>query len=340
MRLMRKYHTAVAEDVFSFYTNSLNRLIIAQNGSINAFGNTITSTGGFIGNASTATKLQTARTITIGGQSLSFDGTQNLTYSLSGIGIPVGTTSQYLRGDLSLATFPTIHTGSGFNGGVTFWNGANSLFAATELTWNNTSKNLTITGGLIVNSVSSNSMSTNVLSTQSFKLGSYVTAGYVLTADVNGNGTWKAPTYTLPTASSSVLGGVKVGYGLYVNVDTGSLAVDTMYFVPYTGAASDVNLGSRSIFAYDFVLYSDINLKCNIESIPKHRIDIDYKQFEYKTNEGEKRYGVIAQELLSIAPEFVVKNGDYYAVKYTDLLVYEIVQLKEEIKELKSMLCR
>ena len=29
-----------------------------------------------------------------------------------------------------------------------------------------------------------------------------------------------------------------------------------------------------------------------------------------------------------------------YAVKYTDLLVYEIVQLKEEIKELKSILCR
>lgn len=161
--------------------------------------------------------------------------------------------------------------------------------------------------------------------------------------DVTGQGhaAWMTPTpYNLPIASSTVLGGIKVGYGLYVNVDTGSLAVDTMYFVPYTGAASDVNLGSRSIFAYDFVLYSDINLKCNIESIPKHRIDIDYKQFEYKTNEGEKRYGVIAQELLSIAPEFVVKNGDYYAVKYTDLLVYEIVQLKEEIKELKSMLCR
>lgn len=607
---------------FGFYTNSQKRLEIAQSGSINAFGNTITSTGGFIGNASTATKLQTARTITIGSKSLSFDGTQNLSYTLNDIGYShtrIGSnTYSYLSGDIVLqgsgkifvnqmgqfitvnsydytkedvglsnvtnnaqwhnGNHPTTIAGYGITDALTVsgltthnipkWNG--TTFVNGPLATNSTNNILSTNASFYSNAIASSNISlidnglntgqsykgydrftenSNILligagydqgyisilpdnedglnvmvgsmsgardlyvtggtSTSSIALRSGAVTGYYLKCiNTNGvaewapvtasqiyKGTWNASTNTpylsngsgtagwyyrvttagtfnsvaysvgddiiyngsiweripgagyslqtatttvlggvkidgtsvklnasnqlyvstnyeapltftnglsrtgntvsfssslsgfvpysgatmdvdlgsrrltvnnicvtlgsgsgrflmdvtgqghaawsnLPVASSTVIGAVKVGYGLYVNVDTGSLAVDTMYFVPYTGATKDVNLGSRSIFAYDFILYSDINLKCNIESIPKHRIDIDYKQFEYKTNEGEKRYGVIAQELLSIAPEFVVKNGDYYAVKYTDLLVYEIVQLKEEIKELKSMLCR
>lgn len=57
------------------------------------------------GNAATATKLGTARTI----NGVLFDGTANITVADSTkFPNPTGSTSQYLRGDGSLATFPAI----------------------------------------------------------------------------------------------------------------------------------------------------------------------------------------------------------------------------------------
>ena len=624
------------------YTNSLKRLEIVQNGSINAFGNTITSTGGFIGNASTATKLQTARTITIGNQSLSFDGTQNLTYSLNDIGYSqtrIGSnTYSYLSGDIilqgsgkifinqmgqfitvnsygytkedvglgnvtnnaqwhngnhptTLAGYgitdivwssnyhPTTIAGYGITDALTIsglatnnipkWNGTtfvngplttnasgttistNAYFVSNigvsapiiAISNNNTglgqsymiydrftensikligagydegyisilpenddglnvmvgsmsgARNLYVTGGTSTSSISlrngavtgyylkcintngvaewspvtasqiykgtwNASTNTPYLSNGSGTAGWYyrvTTAGtfnsvtYSIGDDIIYNGSiweripgagyslqtatttilggvkidgtsvklnasnqlyvstnYEAPlTFTnglsrtgntvsfsvglsgfvpyegatqdvdlgskrltadnicvtagsgtgkvlmdvtgqghaawmtissLPVASSTVIGGIKVGYGL--QIDAAVLSVNPGVFVPYTGADRDVNLASYSIYAYDFLIYSDINLKCNIEDIEMKKLDINYKQFEYKTSRGKKRYGVIAQELLSIAPEFVSESNNSYAVKYTDLLIYEVAQLKEEVKQLKSLLCR
>ena len=179
-------HVNVRYWELGFYTNLQKRLSIAQSGSINAFGNTITSTGGFIGNASTATKLQTARTITIGNQSLSFDGTANLTYSLANIGVP---------------------TGSGSNSRITFWNGTNSLSSSAYLTWDDTN----------------NRINTNFINLMyGFKLGSLTTAGYVLTTDANGNGTWQAPPtggglYT--DARYNTAGGIRAGLHLLIDAE-------------------------------------------------------------------------------------------------------------------------
>lgn len=59
------------------------------------------------GNAATATKLAIARTI----NGVSFDGSANITVvDSTKFTIPTGSTSQYLRGDGSLATFPSIPT--------------------------------------------------------------------------------------------------------------------------------------------------------------------------------------------------------------------------------------
>jgi microcystin-dependent protein len=65
--------------------------IFHSSGTLNTTGNltvsgTATASGGFIGNASTATKLATARTITVGNKSNSFDGSSNITFSQSDIG--------------------------------------------------------------------------------------------------------------------------------------------------------------------------------------------------------------------------------------------------------------
>lgn len=106
-------------------------------------------------------------------------------------------------------------------------------------------------------------------------------------------------------------------------------------FVPYNGATADVNVGSYVMYANNFILNSDARLKCNIELIESKNIDIDYKKYEFKSAIGNIRYGVIAQDLLKIAPEFVDGSEDSgYSVKYIDLLIHEIAYLKQEIKKL------
>ena len=72
----------------------------------------------------------------------------------------------------------------------------------------------------------------NTLDTVGFKMVTNAQNGYVLKSDANGVGTWQQEyNYTLPTASSSVLGGIKVGNNL--SIDNGVLsAIQGTYTLP------------------------------------------------------------------------------------------------------------
>jgi len=97
--------------------------------------------------------------------------------------------------------------------------------------------------------------------------------------------------------------------------------------------------GNITITATNFILNSDKRLKTNIEDLNTSDTEIKYKQFELISTPGELRYGVIAQELKETHPELVNENNEgMMSVKYIDLLVYEIAKLKEEMKELKSII--
>ena len=88
-------------------------------------------------------------------------------------------------------------------------------------------------------------------------------AGTVLTANANGIPTWTAPsggggsTYTLPTASSTTLGGIKVGTGLTTDMMTGALSVNTGYnsglTIDYMTGALRVNTGYNSGLTTDMM---------------------------------------------------------------------------------------
>jgi len=93
---------------------------------------------------------------------------------------------------------------------------------------------------------------------------------------------------------------------------------------------------SSTMEATNFILSSDIRLKQNIVEINKKEIDVEYKQFELKSEPNQLRYGVIAQELEKVNPELVRtdKNG-IKSVAYIDLLVMEIAALKSRIKKLE-----
>lgn len=96
-----------------------------------------------------------------------------------------------------------------------------------------------------------------------------------------------------------------------------------------------------TITANDFILGSDRRLKRKIRPIETKLLDIDYKQYEYKTNKGQKRYGVIAQEIQCKYPELVREDENgILAVSYTDLLVREVAALKSEVRELKKIVNR
>ena len=92
-----------------------------------------------------------------------------------------------------------------------------------------------------------------------------------------------------------------------------------------------------NVTALDFILSSDRRLKTSIEPLEIKELVIDYKEFEYKSKLGTKRYGVIAQELEEVAPELVhTDEQDMKSVSYIDLLVREIAYLKHEVAKLKN----
>src|SRR5690606_30640472 len=87
-----------------------------------------------------------------------------------------------------------------------------------------------------------------------------------------------------------------------------------------------------TVTASNFILSSDKRLKQNFTSLSN-----GYYSFEFKDKPGEKRYGVIAQEVKEYAPELVSEGKDgYLKVAYIDLLIKKIAELEARVKELEK----
>jgi len=96
-------------------------------------------------------------------------------------------------------------------------------------------------------------------------------------------------------------------------------------------------VASNTMKATNFLLGSDERLKINIEPIELAPVNAKYKQFELINEPNQLRYGVIAQELQLEHPELVNsdENG-MLSVAYIDLLIKEIVFLKNKVDELEK----
>ena len=56
-----------------------------------------------------------------------------------------------------------------------------------------------------------------------------------------------------------------------------------------------------------------------------------------KSNKGQKRYGVIAQELEEVHPEFVRTDDEgMKSVAYVDLLIAKIAELEARLEKLEK----
>jgi hypothetical protein len=95
--------------------------------------------------------------------------------------------------------------------------------------------------------------------------------------------------------------------------------------------------GSSTMKATNFLLGSDVRLKTKILPIVIAPVNIEYKEFELKSEIDQLRYGVIAQELQKEHPELVrTDSSGMLSVAYIDLLVKEIAYLKNKVAELEK----
>jgi hypothetical protein len=102
----------------------------------------------------------------------------------------------------------------------------------------------------------------------------------------------------------------------------------------------DVNGSGRftsTVTATNFILSSDERLKENIEKVCDNKVKVNWKTFELKADKGQKRYGVIAQELEKTNPEFVREGADgFKSVAYIDLLIAKIAELEARLEKLEK----
>jgi len=96
-------------------------------------------------------------------------------------------------------------------------------------------------------------------------------------------------------------------------------------------------VATSTMTATNFILSSDKRVKTKIKTLKPKRITTDWKSFELKSDKGQKRYGVIAQELEKEHPEFIRTDAEgMKSVAYIDLLVAKMAELEARIKELEK----
>jgi len=120
---------------------------------------------------------------------------------------------------------------------------------------------------------------------------------------------------------------------------------DTYVFAPSTANGGEtwdwnnqmsINT-SGVVTANNFVLRSDERSKTKIKNLTRDNIDVSWKSFEMKGNEGDYRTGVIAQELEETHPEFVNTDSEgFKSVKYIDLLIAKIAELEARLEKLEK----
>jgi hypothetical protein len=201
--------------------------------------------------------------------------------------------------------------------------------------------------------------STRLISSSTIVSGSTITGG----GDINA-------AFGLSTASGIItLGGLWSQGNAMINTGSGSqssaalditrygnnainfrngASLNTRLQITTTGTINITSLGSGTVYSAFGVLTntpppSDFNLKKNIEPIKyglKEILQLNAVSFNWKedSNNQEKQFGFIAQEVQEIIPEFV-KSGEYLGLDKEAIftvLIKAIQEQQAQIEELKS----
>ena len=156
---------------------------------------------------------------------------------------------------------------------------------------------------------------------------------------------------SLTVTNNSTLNTVSLGGDLTPSVDSSkSLGTSGLRFLNvYTDnlngvnpdnfankGTSNVQTFTANVVAPDFQLTSDERLKENIIDLKPRKINVDFKEYNFKDTK-QTRFGVVAQEVEKHHPEFIKESDSgYKSVSYIDLLVAKIVELEDRIKQLEN----
>jgi hypothetical protein len=114
----------------------------------------------------------------------------------------------------------------------------------------------------------------------------------------------------------------------------GNVGIGTTSPTSYKLDVTGTGRFTSTVTATNFILSSDKRLKDNIKNIDNNHIDVDWKNFELKSEPGIKRSGVIAQELEDKHPEFVRTDKEgLKSVAYIDLLIAKIAELEARLEK-------
>jgi hypothetical protein len=171
-----------------------------------------------------------------------------------------------------------------------------------------------------------------------FRMGS----GFATRMTIDSSGNLLVGTTTARTGTYSLTLEPSNSYFQMRAAGTGSL--DQIAFVRNT-AVTPVQVGSIATTgsATTYNTSSDYRLKENIVDAPAGNIDgIRVRSFDWKADGTHQTYGMVAQELVDVAPEAVTQGkteDDMWGVDYSKLvpmMIKEIQDLKAKVKELES----
>jgi hypothetical protein len=146
-------------------------------------------------------------------------------------------------------------------------------------------------------------------------------------------------TSTYSTSPKVAIGIQSTGTGLEMH-NSGGTGWTAIRF--HTGAtlAGYISVGTTTT---TYNTSSDQRLKENIVDAPAGNIDdIRVRSFDWKADGSHQTYGMVAQELVDVAPEAVTQGeteDDMWAVDYSKLvpmMIKEIQDLKAEVAALKG----
>ena len=163
---------------------------------------------------------------------------------------------------------------------------------------------------------------------------------------IDSGGDFLIGTTTEPSSSGSGSGFVDTSFGRnqlrLAHTDNTGAARSLLVF--YGGTAGNlVGTVTASNTTTTYNTTSDQRLKENIVDAPAGNIDaIRVRSFDWKVDGSHQTYGMVAQELVDVAPEAVTQGeteDDMWAVDYSKLvpmMIKEIQDLKAEVAALKG----
>jgi hypothetical protein len=334
-------------------------------------------TGDVVGNASTATALETARTIA--GQS--FNGTANISIAPTDLTDVTATAAEINVLDGITATVTELNYTDGVTSAIQTQLDGKQASGSYAVTTNNLSdlanagtarSNLGLGSLATLSSVDTDQLAADAVTAAKMDISNgNGSAGQYLESDGDGSFTWSTVSgYTDGDVDSHLSGGSGISYSSGtisldsdVRGDMWQMGRDTNdYYIVnttthswYLDGAEDMRLTNNgqldvegAVVAYSSTV-SDERLKENIAPV-ENALEI-VKQlngvsFNYK-KDGKPAVGLIAQEVEKVVPsavqetEILGHDGEYKILEYTQLigvLVEAIKDQQEQIEELKSKL--